>query len=84
MKPGDILYLYTDGVTEANDPSGEMFRRDRMLEALNLDRTGSVRDIDDHVRSAIRDFVKEAPQFDDTTTLIFRYRGNNVLSHFGH
>ena len=42
LSPGDILYLYTDGVTEANDSEGEMFRRSRMLEALNSDREASV------------------------------------------
>lgn len=73
MHPGDILFLYTDGVTEANNPDGEMFRRGRMLEALNRDRNGSVEDIDAAVRTAISDFVKDAPQFDDTTTLVFRY-----------
>ncbi len=81
MDPGDILFLYTDGVTEANDTNGEMFRRSRMLEALNKDRSASAKSIDDRVRSAIRDFVKDAPQFDDTTTLVFRYK--KILSHFG-
>ncbi len=75
MEPGDILFLYTDGVTEANDPEGEMFRRSRMLDALNKDVSASVQDIDAAVRTAIADFVKDAPQFDDTTTLVFRYEG---------
>ncbi len=73
LGPGDILYLYTDGVTEANDPDGEMFRRSRMLDALNKAVSASVQDIDASVRAAISDFVKDAPQFDDTTTLVFRY-----------
>lgn len=75
LSPGDILYLYTDGVTEANDSEGEMFRRSRMLEALNSDREASVQDIDDNVRKAVADFVQDAPQFDDTTTLCLRYKG---------
>jgi serine phosphatase RsbU (regulator of sigma subunit) len=77
MRPGDILYLYTDGVTEANDPEGKMFQRSGMLDALNRYRSGdsSVEDIDAGVREAIAGFAGEAPQFDDTTTLVFRYRG---------
>ena len=75
LSPGDILYLYTDGVTEANDSEGEMFRRSRMLEALNSDREAPVQDIDDNVRKAVADFVQDAPQFDDTTTLCLRYKG---------
>ena len=75
LSPGDILYLYTDGVTEANDVDGEMFRRSRMLDALNSDRKAAVQDIDDNVRKAIADFVQDAPQFDDTTSLCLRYKG---------
>ena len=78
LHPGDILYLYTDGVTEANDPDGEMFRRSRMLDALNRAGNVSVRDIDAAVRKAVSDFVKDAPQFDDTTFLVFRYRGKET------
>ena len=75
LKAGDILYLYTDGITEAINASEEMFREERMIEALNKDTTASVEDIDSAVRSAVSDFVKDAPQFDDMTTLVFRYKG---------
>ncbi len=75
LSPGDILYLYTDGVTEANNSAGEMFRRSRMLEALNSDREAAVQDIDNNVRNAVAEFVQDAPQFDDTTTLCLRYKG---------
>ena len=75
LGPEDILYLYTDGVTEANDPDGEMFRVDKMLDALNADTGASVEEIDANVRRAIDEFVKDAPQFDDTTSLVFRYEG---------
>jgi serine phosphatase RsbU (regulator of sigma subunit) len=74
LKAGDILYLYTDGITEAINASEEMFREERMIEALNKDTTASVEDIDSAVRSAVSDFVKDAPQFDDMTTLVFRYK----------
>lgn len=72
---GDIVYLYTDGVTEANDPEGEMFGMARLMEALNSDTTASVKDIDANVRRAIAEFVKDEPQFDDTTSLVFKYKG---------
>lgn len=75
LKPGDTLYLYTDGVTEANDPDGEMFRAAKMIDALNIDTGASVEEIDANVRRAIDEYIKDAPQFDDTTTLIFRYKG---------
>ncbi len=75
LKAGDILYLYTDGVTEAIDASNEMFRMERLLETLNGKKDASVSDIDAAVRTAITEFVKDAPQFDDITTLCFRYKG---------
>jgi serine phosphatase RsbU (regulator of sigma subunit) len=75
LAPGDILFLYTDGITEATDANENMFREERMLEALNKGITASVEDIDSTVRSAVANFVKDAPQFDDMTTLVFRYKG---------
>ncbi len=76
LAPGDILFQYTDGITEATDANENMFKEERMLEALNKDITASVEDIDAAVRLAVSDFVKDAPQFDDMTTLVFRYKGN--------
>lgn len=73
LAPGDILFQYTDSITEATDTYENMFREERMIEALNKDTTASVEDIDSAVRSAVSDFVKDAPQFDDMTTLVFRY-----------
>ena len=75
LKAGDILYLYTDGVTEANNSAGEMFRRSRMLEALNKSVNAPVKDIDSAIRGALAEFVQDTPQFDDTTMLVFRYKG---------
>ena len=75
LAPGDILFQYTDGITEATDADENMFREERMIEALNKDITASVEDIDAAVRSSVAEFVKDAPQFDDMTTLVFKYKG---------
>ncbi|MCR4907803.1 MAG: SpoIIE family protein phosphatase [Lachnospiraceae bacterium] len=72
--PGDILFLYTDGVTEANDPGGKLFGENRMLEALNEDASLPPEAIDAAVRASVAEFSGDAPQYDDTTTLVFRYR----------
>ena len=34
LKPGDKIFLYTDGITEASDPEGRMFGTDRLIDAL--------------------------------------------------
>ncbi len=75
LAPEDILFQYTDGITEATDADENMFREERMIEALNKDITASVEDIDAAVRSSVAEFVKDAPQFDDMTTLEFKYKG---------
>ena len=75
LEPGDMVFQYTDGVTEATDPDGALFGTDRMLEALNYDSKAEPEMLLLHVREAIDDFVREAPQFDDITMLGFKYLG---------
>lgn len=75
MNPGDCLFVYTDGVTEAMDKDGNLFGRKRMLDALNRDPNLSVKELIKNVRSAVSDFAGEADQFDDITMLCLEYRG---------
>ena len=75
LHAGDILYLYTDGVTEAEDPDQKMFGSQRMLEALNRAGDASAEEIIKEVRSSVDRFAKGAEQFDDITQLCFRYYG---------
>ena len=75
--PGDILFLYTDGVAEATDRDNELFGIDRLLESLNDKNRGdrTSMEIDFDVKYSIDLFVKGAPQFDDITMLTFKYNG---------
>ena len=75
LQPGDTLYLYTDGITEAINNDTEMFGRDRMLEVLNQNKGDGTRELDEKVRSSIAGFVGDENQFDDMTTLCIRYYG---------
>lgn len=75
LQPGDTIYVYTDGVPEANNEDGEMFGKERMLEALNRDPGADPETLINNVGEAIDGFVKEAPQFDDTTMLCLKYFG---------
>ncbi len=70
-------YFHTDGVTEAHNEEGDMFGEQRLVDALNEAKTFSLEGIDEHVRERISEFVGEAEQFDDITTLCFRYLGND-------
>ena len=77
LSPGDKLFVYTDGVPEANDPDGNMFEVKRMIDALNEDPDASPAQILGAVRGQINIFVREAEQFDDLTMLCLEYKGAN-------
>ena|GEM_PF-6146652 len=69
------IVLYTDGVTEARNMDGDMFGEQRLKDALNEAKGFSLDKIDEHVRKRISEFVGEAEQYDDITTLCFKYLG---------
>ena len=75
LNPGDAMFVYTDGITEATNSLNELFGTDRMLNALNMDHAASARELDTNVRRSIKYFVGDAPQFDDMTTLCLRFYG---------
>ena len=77
LRPGEALCLVSDGVTEANDPSGELFGNAR-LESLLLGLRGGERSahaIVDGVCNGAATFVAGAEAADDLTVLVLRWRG---------
>ena len=75
MTPGSKLFVYTDGVPEANNDKNELFGTERMLAALNRDADAHPEQILKNVRREVDEFVQEAEQFDDLTMLCLEYRG---------
>ena len=75
MKPGDKLFVYTDGVPEATAADQEMFGTDRTLEVLNRDVSASPEQMLKNIKEGVDAFVKDAVQFDDLTMLALEYRG---------
>jgi sigma-B regulation protein RsbU (phosphoserine phosphatase) len=75
LKPGDKMFLYTDGVAEATRGGKELFGTKRMLEALNLDAEADTVTLLRSVRRAVDGFVGTDEQFDDLTMLCFEYKG---------
>ncbi len=75
LRPGDSLFVYTDGVPEAQDAEGGMFGEAQLLDTLNRNPNASPEELVGSMRKAINEFVKDAPQFDDITMLAFRYNG---------
>ena len=75
LKPGDKLFLYTDGVAEATRNGDELFGTKRMLEALNKDPKAAPEQALRNVRHAVDEFVGNDEQFDDLTMMCFEYKG---------
>jgi serine phosphatase RsbU (regulator of sigma subunit)/CHASE2 domain-containing sensor protein len=69
ISPGDMLLLYTDGVTEAEGPQSVQFGMQRLEETLRETRGHSARAVVEHVIKRVTEFAKGAPQSDDITCL---------------
>lgn len=81
LQPGDEIYLYTDGVTEAHNSNNELFGENRLLESLNSTKGMSVEDICKKVKEDVDAFVCDAEQFDDITMLCVQL--NEIDSYNG-
>ena len=75
LNPGDKLFVYTDGVSEATDMNQQLFGTDRMLAALNAVKDNPPEQVLSGVRRAVDEFVKDAEQFDDLTMLCLEFKG---------
>ena len=75
LKPGDKLFVYTDGVPEATDAEEQLFGTDRMIGVLNKEPLADPEKILGNIREGINEFVKDAEQFDDLTMLCLEYKG---------
>lgn len=81
--PGDTLFLYTDGVTEATDSGNQLFGESRLQEALDCAEYKDMQELCGKVKQSVDSFVAEAPQFDDITMVALRYFGKQYPSmHF--
>ncbi len=75
LNPGDVVYTYTDGVTEALNSNEEMFGEERLLYSVNSLKDKGIQDITKYVNSEVKTFSGDVPQSDDITMLIFKYNG---------
>ena len=75
LQPGDIIYLYTDGVTEATNAANELYGEDRLLTVVNSREFADMKDLCKTVKADVDAFVGEAPQFDDITMVAVKYIG---------
>ena len=74
LRYGDLLFLYTDGLTEAENTRHELYGEDRMIAAMKGMQALRPRRIVDEMRSQVAAFVGNAEQSDDLTMLAIRYQ----------
>lgn len=74
LREGDLVALYTDGITEARNPKGEEFSRDRLASALLRHEDRSLGEMVRTVERFVRRFSALTPRHDDSTLLLFRLR----------
>jgi sigma-B regulation protein RsbU (phosphoserine phosphatase) len=75
LQPGDTLFLYTDGVTEAKNPAEELFGESQLLRALEGGPKEDLSEMIHAIRTAVSRHANGADQSDDVTMLAIKYRG---------
>ena len=75
LQAGDTLFLYTDGVTEAMNPTGDLFGENRALEELRQTHGATGEQMVKSMREKLRVYAAGAEQSDDITMLAFRFLG---------
>ena len=78
LHPGDCLFVYTDGVPEANNSADEMFGDERLTVTLNQNPDASPEELIRGVRGAVDEFAGSAEQYDDITMLCMKYYGSRT------
>lgn len=73
LEPGDKIFEYTDGVTEATNKDKQLFGMKRLEETLSKYSDKSVNELLPLVKKDIDTFVGDAPQFDDITMICLEY-----------
>jgi sigma-B regulation protein RsbU (phosphoserine phosphatase) len=72
LHPGDLVCVYTDGVTEAVDERDREFGLERLSELVSRGAGRPVRELCETVLEAVADFARGMPQYDDQTLLLLR------------
>ena len=72
LEPGDVLAIYSDGVTEANNAKEEEFGDERFAAVLKENRAKGAPEIVAAVNQALTEFAAGAPQADDITLIVAR------------
>lgn len=72
LEPGDTLVLYTDGITEAEDPDGAQYGLDRLCAVAQAHHTADAASIKDAIIDDVQRFINFQKVFDDITVVVIK------------
>ena len=84
LRPGDVFVLYTDGVVETRNDSGEEYGYDRLLAALQANRHEEASDLHRGLMSDVHRFSENGLLVDDTTVVVLKWHGMPVSADAKH
>ena len=73
LSSGDMLCMYTDGVTEAFNEKGEQFDEERLMDILKAPHSGPVKNIVEDILRRVSSFIGDNPRSDDLTILFLKF-----------
>ncbi|HKZ39310.1 MAG TPA: PP2C family protein-serine/threonine phosphatase, partial [Candidatus Hodarchaeales archaeon] len=84
MRPGDLICLYTDGVTEAKDRSGNLLGEERLHQILASSHKDSPQKIVEEIFSVVSEHSSGIPQSDDVSVFVVRYKVTEAIEDTVH
>jgi serine phosphatase RsbU (regulator of sigma subunit) len=70
FSPGDKLIIYTDGITEAQNENGDLFDESLLIDTIQKNATASAYELQGNILGKVREFIGDAPQYDDIALMI--------------
>ncbi|MGD0773784.1 MAG: SpoIIE family protein phosphatase, partial [Candidatus Solibacter sp.] len=74
LHTGDVLIVFTDGVTEALNPADEEFGEERLKDLLRAVVTFPIEEMSARITEALKNWIQDAAQYDDLTFLLMKVK----------
>lgn len=78
LNEGDILFIYTDGITEAHNTNDALYGEENLINCLSNLKNNTPEFICNYILEDVYKFSKDVPQFDDITMLTLRYNESDI------
>jgi serine phosphatase RsbU (regulator of sigma subunit) len=75
LKPNDLIIMFTDGVSEAQNTENEEYGEERIKEVILKNSNNTPEELNNAIFNSLEDFRGNAEQFDDITIYSFRFKG---------